>query len=421
MGEKYTKQTENHLSGADCRTEGGVSVNFVFLSPYFPVNYYRFCVALKRAGANVLAIGDLPYDQLRNELKDVLTEYYRVDDLHLFDQLRDACGHFVRKYGPINGLESHNEYWMETDARLRSEFDIPGVRQSQIGLFKSKLRMKETFAEAGIAVAAGTSVFNQDQAEQFCAAHGYPVILKPDVGVGAVDTYRVDTAAELAAFFAVPRPQAYIIEQFIDGRIETFDGLVDASGGIVFYTSHIYQYGIMEIIRDNLNAAFHSLRQLPDDLTEAGQRALAAFGLRARFFHLEFFRRPDGSLIGLEANMRPPGGPILDMFNFANDFDIYQEWANMVVQGRFNKHLYNPQCRKYFCGFAGRKFNRSYALSHEALLSRYGRFIAAHESLPPLYSTSMGDYFYLIRSEDLSDVQEVTQAVSQTVADGQQN
>ncbi len=399
------------------KKKGGISVNFVFLSPYFPTNYYRFCVALKRAGANVLGIGDLPYDQLNNELKASLTEYYRVDDLHFFDQLRAACEHFTRKYGPINRLESHNEYWMETDARLRSEFNIPGVQHGQVGLFKSKLRMKETFAEAGIAVAAGTSVFNLEQSLQFCQTYGYPVILKPEVGVGAVDTYKIDSPAEMEAFFEQPHHQAYIIEQFIDGRIETFDGLVDAAGNIVFYTSHVYQNGIMEIVRDNLNAAFHSLRQIPDDLTEAGRRTLSAFGLRERFFHLEFFRRPDGSLVGLEANMRPPGGPILDMFNFANDIDIYQEWANMIVHGRFANHIYNPQCRKYFCGFAGRKFNRSYALSHEAILERYGRFIAAHEPLPPLYSTSMGDYFYLIRSEALSDVQEVTQAVFKTTGE----
>ena len=87
-------------------------MNFVFISPYFPVNYYRFCIGLKEARANVLAIGDMPYENLRDELKWVLKEYYRVDDLHNRDQLQAACDHFTHRYGKIDRIESHNEYWL---------------------------------------------------------------------------------------------------------------------------------------------------------------------------------------------------------------------------------------------------------------------------------------------------------------------
>ena len=65
-------------------------MNIVFLSPHFPPNYYPFSVHLRRWGANVLGIADLPYDQLRPELRAALTEYYRVDDLHNYDQLLRA-------------------------------------------------------------------------------------------------------------------------------------------------------------------------------------------------------------------------------------------------------------------------------------------------------------------------------------------
>ena len=50
--------------------------NFIFISPHFPSNYWRFCLALKNRGFNVLGIGDAPYNELSDECKFALTEYY---------------------------------------------------------------------------------------------------------------------------------------------------------------------------------------------------------------------------------------------------------------------------------------------------------------------------------------------------------
>lgn len=50
-------------------------MNFIFISPQFPHTYWEFCNRLKQNGVNVLGIADAPYDSLRQELKDSLTEY----------------------------------------------------------------------------------------------------------------------------------------------------------------------------------------------------------------------------------------------------------------------------------------------------------------------------------------------------------
>ena len=54
-------------------------MNFIFISPNFPTNYWRFCKELKDNGVNVLGIGDAPYEELSDALKGALSEYYRVD------------------------------------------------------------------------------------------------------------------------------------------------------------------------------------------------------------------------------------------------------------------------------------------------------------------------------------------------------
>ncbi len=98
--------------------------NFIFISPNFPTNYWQFCRELKNDGMNVLGIGDQPYDELRPELKDSLNEYYKVGSLENYDEVYRAVAFFAFKYGRIDWLESNNEYWLERDAALRTDFNI---------------------------------------------------------------------------------------------------------------------------------------------------------------------------------------------------------------------------------------------------------------------------------------------------------
>jgi len=72
-------------------------MNVVFLSPHFPPQYFRFCLNLKAAGANVLGVGDEPYDNLAPEVRSALTEYYQVADMHDYDALVRACGFYTHR------------------------------------------------------------------------------------------------------------------------------------------------------------------------------------------------------------------------------------------------------------------------------------------------------------------------------------
>ena len=101
-------------------------MNYIHLSPHFPPNYYLFSINLARLGVNVLGLADEPYERLRPELREALAEYYYVSDLHNYDDLVRACGYLTHRHGKLNRLDSHSEYWMETEARLRTDFNIPG-------------------------------------------------------------------------------------------------------------------------------------------------------------------------------------------------------------------------------------------------------------------------------------------------------
>ena len=378
-------------------------MNFVFLSPNFPKTYYQFTQGLKNNGVTTLGIGDEPYDQLSQELKDSLVEYYKVSSLENYDEVYRACAFFTFKYGKIDWLESNNEYWLLRDAQLRTDFNITtGLRNHTISGIKYKSAMKAFYEKAGVKTARYHLVTDLEAGKAFVAQVGYPVIVKPDNGVGASATYKLKNEEDLLAFYADPPHVQYIMEEFINGTIVSYDGVCDANRDIIFETSHYFPDPVMDVVNDQLDMWYFSRKEIPADLKDAGRRTIKAFESESRFFHCEFFVLNEdkeglgkkGDIFGLEVNMRPPGGYTPDMMNFANDINVYQIWANMVCYG---KGYFDPDQRPYSCVFASRRRNGTYAHSNEEVYANYAANICMYEPIPEVLSGAMGDLAYIAR------------------------
>ncbi len=381
-------------------------MNVVFVSPHFPPTSALFCMRLRELGATVLGVADAPYESLRPELRDALAEYYRVDDLHDRDALIRAIGWFTHRHGKIDRIESLNEYWLETDAFLRTEFNVPGFHVRDMDRVRRKSHMKRVFDRAGVLVPAGRVCRTAPETRRFVEEVGYPIIAKPDVGVGAARTYRIENDDDLEAYLGDRAPVDYILEECIDGTLLTYDGLVDGDGDVVFSNTFTYGVPVLDAVR-GADMSYWIAREIPDDLDDAGRRIVRAFGVRERPFHFEFFRLDDGTLVALEANMRQPGGLTVDMFNFANDFDFYRGWAEVVTTG----HTSMRATRRYHCLYAGRKAGRIYRLAHEEVLARFGALMVHHERIDDVFSAAIGNYGYILRHPDLEPLQEASRQI----------
>ncbi|MBU2483236.1 MAG: carboxylate--amine ligase, partial [Proteobacteria bacterium] len=274
---------------------------------------------------------------------------------------------------------------------------------------RRKSLMKKIFAQTGIPHARGMVVSNAGQARELIAGFNFPVIVKPDDGMGAALTYRLDSPSDADRFFANKPDRVFILEEFIAGDIVTFDGLAGPAGELIFCTSHVYGEGVMESVLADSHIHYYSLRELPPDLEDAGKKLLNGFRVKERFFHLEFFRRKDGSLCALEVNIRPPGGMTLDMFNFACDRNIYGVWAKMMVHGEARLEY----DRKYHCAYISRKNRLKYRRSHEEILARLGSMVVHHEGLPPVLARAMGDYGYIVRSAYASVISDAVKFIQE--------
>lgn len=380
-----------------------LNVNFVFVSPQFPKTYWNFCDRLKRNGVNVLGIGDTPYDEIPNELKACLTEYYRVDNMGNYDSMVRAMGYFTMRYGKIDWLESNNEYWLEQDAALRTDFNInTGAKNDFIDRIKFKSKMKESYIAARVPVARHHMVSDLAGAKAFVKEVGYPVIVKPDNGCGAEATYKLKNDAELEAFYADLPAVQYIMEEFIDGTIVSFDGVADSNCVPLFYTSNVFPTPMIDIVNSMGDLSYWTQKNVPETLRDMGFRTIKAFGAKSRFFHCEFFRLntgkkglgEKGDYVALEVNMRPAGGYTPDLINYANSVDCYQIWADMVCYDEVrHQNLEGPH---YFCVYAGRRDCHTYKHSHEEIMEKYGSAMKMCDRIPDVLSLDLGNQMYVI-------------------------
>ena len=376
--------------------------NFIFLSPNFPTNYWQFCRELRRNGLNVLGIGDQPYDELSPQLKDSLSEYYKVTSLENYDEVYRAVAFFIFRYGRIDWLESNNEYWLERDARLRTDFHIEsGFQSGDMSRIKYKSHMKEYYQKAGIPVARYHMVDDFDGCRAFIGEVGYPVVVKPDNGVGASHTFKLTDDGGLRWFLDTQREPgvSYIMEEFIFAEVNSYDAIIDSHGEPMFETGNVTPFSIMDIVNDNDNSIYYIVRDLADDVRAAGRATVKSFGVKSRFVHFEFFRLTQdqpgmgkkGDVVALEVNMRPCGGFSPDMMNYANSTDVYKIWADMIAFDRSTL----PSGQHYFCAFAGRRDGKRFVLSHDELLRRYAAQLRMVERIPDALSGAMGNQMYV--------------------------
>ena len=377
--------------------------NFVFISPNFPTNYWKFCAELKKNGMNVLGIGDCPYDELMPELRGSLNEYFKVSSLENYEEVFRAVAFLTYKHGKIDWLESNNEYWLERDASLRTAFHITtGFQESDMHPVKYKSAMKAIYAKAGIKTARWHLVDGFTDCRNFITEiGGYPVIVKPDNGVGASHTYKLKSDEDLSSFLASRENVPYIMEEFVRGTVHSYDAVIDGNGNPIFETGNVTIDSIMDIVNTNGNSCYYIEKSLPDSMREAGRKTVAAFGVRSRFIHFEFFVLDEdqplgkkGDILGLEVNMRPSGGFSADMFNFANSIDVYKIWADMVAYG--GTSLSAAGREHFYCCYCGRRDGKDFVMNHDAIMAKYGDRIKMVQRIPKALSGAMADMMYLV-------------------------
>lgn len=393
--------------------------NFIFISPNFPMTYWRFCRELRNNGMRVLGIGDSPYADLVKELKESLDEYYKVSSLENYDEVFKAVAFFTFKYGKIDWLESNNEYWLMRDAQLRTEFNITtGPKIDDMAKIKFKSAMKEYYAKAGLPTARYHLVEGLDDSLEFAGYVGYPVVVKPDNGVGANNTYKLNSDDDVRWFIQTKDDQVYIMEEFVNGHIQTYDAIIDSQGNPLFESGNVTPLSLMDIVNEGGDSVYYLVKDLPDRIRDAGLRTVKSFGVKSRFIHLEFFILNEdqeglgkkGDILGLEVNMRPAGGYTPEMYNYSQETDVYKIWADMVAFDTNTK----PIGSHHYCAFYGRRDGKTYKMDDYEITMKYGHCLKMTGRIPEALSGAMANQMYVCNFDTEEEMKEFYQDMSAT-------
>ncbi len=382
-------------------------VNFIFISPNYPENYWMFVRGLKKNGARVLCVIDTPYDSLRPELRENMDECYRVNSFNDYDEVYKAVAYFAFKYGKPDWIESNNEAWMALDARLRDDFNVKtGYSFAQIDEFQSKSAMKKYYKKAGLPTAPYCLPKTYEDAEKFAKKYGTNLVLKPDHGVGSSYTYHIRSMEDLLKYWDETRHLGVqmILEKYVNGDIVTLDGIADVDGKIQFLGSMEYVSNCMDSVQNYDSIGSYYEFDISDENRTIAQRVVDAFDIRNRFFHGEYFRLKEdvpgmgkkGDLCGLEVNFRTPGGFAPDLINYSYDVDIYEIWADVLLSHK--KDVQKPA--HHSAGFVGRRNGVNYTHTVEELVEKYKDELIGVEVLPPAFAAAMGDITIKARFEN---------------------
>jgi len=379
-------------------------MNYLVISPYYPQNFQQFTVELANKGITVLGIGQEPYDQLDQPLKDALTEYFRVENLENLDEVKRAVAFLFYKHGPIDRIESHNEYWLEQDAQLREQFNVFGAKPKDLKKTKFKSEMKKLFKKAGVPVVPGQVVKTISGVDLAVNKLGLPLIAKPDNGVGANNTYKLLSKKDVENFKKQwTQEVVYFIESYVDnGILCTYDGLIDSKGKVVFETSFYYTKPTLDLLNDSLDYGNIIPKEIDPKLKEYGRKIVKEFGMKERFFHIEFFKLPSNDYIALEYNNRIAGGYTIDLYNHTYECDLFEMYADVVV-GNEPKKVQNN-----YNGIAlSRRDKYIYKYTNEDIYNKYSKEIRLVDRVPAVFATAMGEWMYILVDENIENISDM--------------
>jgi biotin carboxylase len=387
-----------------------------FVAPFLLPATARFVLTAARLpGVSLAVITTEPADRLSPELKEHLNGHWQVEDALDPQQLVDAVRGLSQQLGPVERLVGALEQLQVPMAYAREVLGLDGMDLQTALNVRDKSRMKTVLREAGVPCARHQLVTNPAEALAFGDAVGFPLVAKPPAGAGAQATYRLDDLGALHGWLASIPPHSDapgLLEEFLVGAEHTFDS-VTVGGQTVFSSIADYWPTPLEVLRQPwIQWTVLLPRDLDDPrydgIWEIGPAALQALGVRDALTHMEWFRRPDGSVAVSEVAARPPGAQISSMLGYVHDVDFYRVWAELVILGTFS-----PPERRYAAGTAylrGQGRGRVRAVHGVDELQREIGHLVVEARLPeigqPASSSYEGEGYVIVRDSDTEVVRD---------------
>ncbi len=400
-------------------------MDVLFLAPAYPPDMQQFTRGLTEVGARVWGVGDTPPDQLPGSLRRRLTGYLHVprilDEDDVIRRVETWLG--GRRPDRVEGLW---EVVTTLAARLRERLGVPGMQPSVVAGFRDKQLMKERVGAAGLRAPRSRRASTVGEIREAARALGFPLVVKPTAGAGSMDTFKVQDAPALEqALLATAHVPEVVVEEFVEGQEYTFETLCVA-GRPVFTSVSIYHPNTL-IARQNewISPIILTLRDPQAAPVRAGSRlghgVLQALEMGSGFTHMEWFLNGSGEAVFGEVACRSPGASMVDLMNYANDIDLFVEWARVVCHGHFEADLRRPWNAAVIFKRASGHGRIRHIVGMDEFRRRHGKWIARADLLPvgaprrDWKATFLSDGNLVVRHPDLDTCTALAQEAADTI------
>jgi formate-dependent phosphoribosylglycinamide formyltransferase (GAR transformylase) len=367
-----------------------------------------------------------PFEDLQADLREKVVGHWRVGlwDMLEANTMAWAVTELSKRHGPVDAVFSPQEHCQGACAVVREWMGISGMSAEATKNFRDKQRMKDLLRAAGIPCAKSRRVCAEGDAWDFVNEIGLPVVIKPVEGAASAVTFRVDTPDQMRHAMAELRPspdRQAIIEEFIIGQEHSIDTFT-VRGEPVFHTITDYYPSCLEVMRNDWiqwNVVLPKDVEDPknDDIRDVAFRTLEVLGMDSGMSHLEWFRKPDGSIRVSEVGARPPGAQFTQLVSYHADFDSITAWLKLMLYHEFDV----PQ-RRYSTAIAYLRGqgNGTVKAVHgfEQMKKDLGSMICLmHEPKPgdPKGSNYEGEGYVIVRHPDAEVAREAVKRVVTSV------
>lgn len=401
-------------------------MNIIFIEPSFPYNQREFVRGLAKAGANVIGIGERPPEALNDEVKGHLAHYVQVRSVVHEPSLLEAVREIQDKVW-VDRMEATIEAHIMAAARVREACGIPGTSVETAFLCRDKPAMKEVLRKAGIPCALSTRADQPQTARDFAAQVGYPLIVKPPAGAGASGTWKVRNDRELEQVIVeshLADGMEVAIEEFIEGHEGYLDTLTINGEVTHEFITHYYP-NVLTAMRERwISPQMVTTNRIEapgyGEVRKMARDVIRILDIDTSATHMEWFAGPKGLKFS-EIGCRPPGVGQWDVYNAANDFDLYHEWGSALTHGR----PAGKPSRRYAAGMIALRPTQDGRITGysglEAIQSRFGDcIVAAH--LPPAGSPTqpieggyMANAWMRVRHPDYDALRHILDTIGETV------
>ncbi len=320
----------------------------VFVARSFTGESLRSALAIKKL-SNICLLGICE----QASAVDAFSGVAFVADAHDSTQLIEAARLLQQKHGALDRIVTTYETLLEPVAKTVETLGLEGMSAATVRRTLDKSLLKATFEHAGIATARSRVLTSDAEAQVFAQEVGYPIVLKPLNGSGALATWSIRNEKQLLLALELTKPsheQPLLAEEYCEGQELCFD-TITIGNEPRFHSICCYQPSILKAVED---PSIQWRCVMPRDISGARYEAFITQGLQAvralsvgdAMTHMEGFLSDDGGPQFIDATLRPAGARIAPMLAYAYDIDPYLVWARVMLEGRFD----GPWERKFAVG-----------------------------------------------------------------------